>query len=361
MTNAPAQSTYYASRPRLRIDGQLVANLGDQLLQTLLVEETTLGLFRCEASFINWGPKDSQVGFQFFDRQVLDFGKTIAVEFGPPGETGPVFAGRISGLEASFPGGGNPEFLILAEDHFQDFRMERRTRTFEDLSDSDVIQQVVSAYGMTAQVDVDGPSSYRLLAQVNQSDLAFLRERAAAVDAELWIDDRTVYVQARSRRNHGTVSFTYGKELVEFNVLADLSHQRTAVRVSGWDVSGKKAIDEEVSSSAIQAELGGLRGGSAVLEALSPHTERVSLAAPLSSDEAQTLAKASFRRRARSFVRGRGTVNGSARLRVGSAIELNNIGDFFAGTYYVTMARHTFDLENGYRTIFHAERPGIGG
>ena len=360
-TNGAAPTVYYASRPRLRLDGELMQELGESLLQSLLVEESTVGLFRCEASFINWGPKDGQVGYLFFDRRTLDFGKTLAVEFGPPDEAGPIFAGRISGLEASFPAGRPPEFLVLAEDRFQDLRMERRTRTFEDMTDADVIRQVAAQHGLTAQVDVDGPT-YRLLAQLNQSDLAFLRERAAAVDAELWLDDRTIYVQARSRRNHGTVTFTYGGDLLEFSVLADLAHQRTAVRVSGWDVAEKQGIDVEASSSTVQAELNGGQGGSSLLQAaMAPRTERVALDVPLSREEAQALAVAHYRARARGFVRGQGTVDGNPRLRVGTNVELCNVGPLFDGPYYVTMARHTFDLVHGYRTAFHVERPGIGG
>lgn len=360
MSDSPAQTGFYASRPRLRIDGQPVADLGDSLLQTLLIEETTLGLFRCEASFTNWGPKDSEVGYLFFDRRLLDFGKTFSVEFGPSSEAGPVFAGRISGLEANYPANRPPELLILAEDRFQDLRMERHTRTFENITDADVIRQVASQHGMTARVDVDGPT-YRILAQVNQSDLAFLRERVAAVDAEIWLDDRTIYTQAHSRRNHGSVTFTYGRDLIEFTVLADLAHQRTAVRVSGWDVGEKQAIDVEAGSNTIQAELGGRRAGSSVLQALSPRTERIATSIPLSRREAQSLAEAHYRTRARGFVRGQGMVDGTARLRVGTTIELRNIGELFDGPYYVTLARHSFDQVNGYKTFFHVERPGIGG
>ena len=76
---------------------------------------------------------------------------------------------------------------MLAEDRFQDLRMVRRSRTFEDVSDRDVIEQIAGEHGLTTDVDLDGPT-YRVLAQVNQSDLAFLRERARAVDAELWLD-----------------------------------------------------------------------------------------------------------------------------------------------------------------------------
>ena len=121
------------------------------------------------------------------------------------------------------------------------------------------------------------------------------------------------------------------EDLLEFSVLADLAHQRTAVRVSGWDVGEKQAIDVEVGSSVIQAELNGRRAGSAVLQALAPRTERIALAVPLSRQEAQTMAEARYRACARSFVRGQGVVDGSARLRVGTTIELQNVGALFDG------------------------------
>lgn len=358
--NGTGQTLYYSSRPLLRVAGEVVENLGASLLQTLMVEESTLGLFRCEASFVNWGPTGNDVGYLLFDRQLLDFGKAFSVEFGPPDEAGPVFAGRISGLEASYPAGSQPEFLILAEDRFQDLRMERRTRSFEDMSDEDVIRDVASQHGLTAEVDIDGPT-HRVLVQLNLSDLAFLRERVAAVDGEIWIDGSTLYAQARSRRSHGEVTFTYGQDLLEFTVLADLAHQRTTVRVSGWDVAGKQAIDAEAGSSAIRSELGNHEGGSALLESLAPRTERVALDVPLSRDEAQALADMRYRSRARAFVRGSGVVDGSPQLRVGTKVEFNNLGPLFDGPYYVTLARHTFDMIHGYRTAFQVERPGIGG
>ncbi len=124
--------------------------------------------------------------------------------------------------------------------------MERRTRSFENMSDSDVISSIASQHGLTAQVDVNGPT-HRVLTQLNQSDLAFLRERAAAIDAELWLEDRTLNVQAQTSRNNGTVNLSYsreGRNWLESQVLVDLAHQRTSVPVSGWDVSSKGKFDE---------------------------------------------------------------------------------------------------------------------
>ena len=202
MADTSVQAGYYASRPTIRVEGQAQDTLGDVLLQSLMVEETTLCLFRCEASFLNWGPKDNNVGFLLFGRELIDFGKAFSVEFGPPGSTSPVFAGRITGLEAPYPPHRPPELAVLAEDRFQDLRMERRTRSFENQTDADVIRLIASQHGLTAQVDVDGPS-YSVLVQLNQSDLAFLRERTAAIDAQLWLDNRTLYEESLAARACG--------------------------------------------------------------------------------------------------------------------------------------------------------------
>lgn len=363
MPDPGEQTPFYGSRPTLKVDGQTNDALGEAL-RTLFVEETTLGLTRCEAHFINWGPKNNDVYFLFFDRQILDFGKDFAVEVGPPDSSTEIFKGRIAGLEAHYPSQRDAELTLLAEDRLQDLRMERRTRSFENLSDSDVISQIASQHGLTAQVDVNGPT-YRVVTQLNQSDLAFLRERATAVDAEVWIDDRTLHVQAHANRSAGTVDLHYtreGQNLLEFSVLADLAQQRTAVAVSGWDVSAKDKFDEEATDSVISGELNGDRGGSSILrQALAARKERIASAVPMSQQEAQSLAKSRYRHRARHFLQGKGVANGDPRIRVGVTLNMTGLGPMFDGKYYVTLARHMFDTRQGYRTTFETTRPGIGG
>jgi phage protein D len=356
----PAPTVFYASHPAIKVEGQKNDALGQSLL-SLIVEETMLGLARCEAHFSNWGSRNNTVDFLYLDRETIDFGKAFAVEAGPPGSSSEIFSGRITGIEGQYPKKRKPEITVLAEDRFQDLRMERRTRTFEDMSDSDVINQIASQHGLTAQVDANGPT-YRVLTQFNQSDLAFLRERAAAIDAELWMEDRTIHVQSHTSRNGGTVDLTYGAHLLEFSVLADLAHQRTSVRVSGWNVSSKDKFDEEATESVVSGELNGDRSGSSVLgQALAQRKERIVSAVPLTQPEARAMAESRFRARARRFLKGRGVADGDPSIRVGSTLNLSGLGQMFDGKYYVTMAQHTFDLRDGYRTAFETLRPGIGG
>ena len=354
MTN-DSETPFRIARPTINLDGEDNSDLAEGLLSLLIVENTN-GLYRCEALVGNWGSVENTVGFLYFDRRTLDFGKEIKVKLG----TDLLFHGKITGLEANFSEGGPPELNVLAEDRFQDLRMTRRTRTFEDVTDSDVINQVTTEHGLTPEANVNGPT-YRVLGQVNQSDLAFLRERARSIDAELWLEGSTLYAQSRTDRSRGTVQMTHGNKLREFSVMADLAGQRTSVTVSGWDVSSKTELKHEATDSILSGELNGdMSGASILFSAYGQRKEAVVHAVPLTSQEAQCQAEALFKMSARRFVVGRGVAETDSRLRVGNSVDLQGLGPLFSGRYYLSEVRHRFDGINGLRTEFTAERPGLG-
>lgn len=360
MSDLGATPGFYASRPTLTVDGRSVPGLADGLL-SLAIEETTAGLFCCAATFGNWGTSADGVGFLYFDRRVFDFGKSLAVEMGAASTLAPVFEGRITALEGRFPRQQPPQLELLAEDRCQDLRMVRRTRTFEDQSDADVFGAIAGEHGLQPELDVDGPT-HKTLAQVNQSDLAFLRERARAIDAEVWVEGTKLFAQARARRQAAApVTLTYGQGLREMTACADLSHQRTQLAVGGWDVAAKEAIIEEADEAAIAGELGGGQSGSAVLQrAFGRRAERIVHTVPLTGEEARAEATACYRAAARRFLSAEGIAEGDARIKVATQVTLRGLGPIFDGPWYVTAVRHTFDNKDGFKTRFCCERPGLG-
>jgi len=144
-------------------------------------------------------------------------------------------------------------------------------------------------------------------------------------------------------------------------VRADLAHQRTKVKVSGYDAAERDAIDEEAGSDAIDAEISGGQSGPAVLQRA--FGERVSYRVrdvPLTDDEATQWARAEMLRRSRGFVTAVGTTNGSPDMVVGSKLTFERVGaPFNGGGYYVAEVRHTYDRKLGYRTRFVAERATV--
>src|SRR5262245_31967096 len=319
-----------SSRPTFAVDGTESSSLTGGLLR-LRVRDDVRGLSNCEAEFGNWGPKGEASDFLFFDRSVLDFGKELKVKLG----TTAIFTGKVTGLEARYPNGNTPSLVVLAEDRFQDLRMTRRTRTFADVSDSDVFSQIAGDHGLSPSVGVSGPT-HKVLAQLNQSDLAFMRERARAIDAELWISDSTLNVQPRASRGGTPVKLTYGKELRDLRVLADLANQMTSLEVTGWDVSGKQAIAETADGSVVSSELAGGDSGPTVLQqAFGDRKDALANAVPLTSAEGHARAEALLKRRARRFLVGHGTVETKPELVVGATVTLAGVGPLFNGDFYI--------------------------
>jgi phage protein D len=353
---ASQTTAFRPARPTLAIDGREQAGLAGALL-SLLIEETVDGLYRCEASFGNWGPKNGTNDFLYFDRQTLDFGKAIKFSLG----TDTLFDGKVTALEGVFPEGGSPSITVLAEDRFQDLRMTRRTRTFADMDDNAVVQQVAGEHGLTPDASLSGPT-HKVLAQLNQSDLAFLRERARALAAEVWVSGTTLAAKPRSSRaGGGPLTLTHGADLREVRVAADLAGQRSSVDVAGWDVSGKTALKESASDSVLSGELSGTTSGASILQsAFAQRKEAVANAVPLTSAEARARAESIFVQRARRFLVARGVAQTLGGLRVGATVKLDQVGPLFKGDFYVAEVRHLFDGKAGLRTEFVAERPGLG-
>src|SRR5574337_1314710 len=340
---APLQA---ATVPEIKVDGQARAELSRDLA-LLQIDEDIDGMKRLAATFIAIGPREGERDEQlnWLDGQVLDFGKELKVAMGPTDAREEVFSGKLSALELVMDQGRTPEVTCLAEDKLMDLRMTRRFKTYENVSESDLLQQIASQHGLSAVADLAGPT-WPLVQQWNQSDLAFLRERARRLAAEVWVDGSQLHLASRDKRNGNQVTLI----------------QRSKLAVGGFDDAEQDAIDEEAGSEAVSGEAQGHTHGIQVLErAFAERKSHRVREVPLKDAEATALARAALLGRARRFVTACGVADGSTAIKVGTLLRLERVGTPFEGDgYYVTRVRHQFDLTHGYRTHFDAERPWIG-
>ena len=358
---AVAQERIDDPRPQIILDGREEEELRMGLL-ALSIMETTAGLYRCEATFGNYGAGRGGTDFLYFDRRTFDFGKSFQVSI----DGGALFDGRITALEGRFPSSSPPALVVLAEDRLLDLRMTRRTRTVADVSDADVFNRIAEQHGLGRDVRLTG-GTHKVLAQLNQSDLAFLRERARAVGAELWIDvaadgRATLKACSRSDRPGGAaVKLGWRNELQEFTATADLAGQRTGVSATGWDPGAKTQLQHEATDSDISSEVGDDESGASILRSkLGERKESIAHGVPLGAQEARARATSYFQMSARRFVVGRGVARTQPGLRVGAWVDLDGLGPLFTGKYYLCEVRHSFDGARALRTEFIAERPGLG-
>lgn len=347
-----------SGRPTVVVDGRVAPDLAAALM-AMEIRERIDGLSQAQLAFGNWGTRDDAPGYTLFRRDRLEFGKQLEVKLGDD----LLFVGRVMALQARYPraGLGEAQLVLQLEDRLQDLRMTRRTRSFDQASLSDAARRIASDHGLSAAVDVDSPT-LPLLAQVNQSDLAFLREQARRCEAEVWLDGDTLHLAARKHRSGATLPLDLGGKLMDFDVRADLALQRTELSVAGWSVADKQPVRETVSADALLgSETAEGEAGAALLQSsIGARPDTVAHLHPGSADEARRLAEAWLRQINRRFVVGHGTAQPDARLRCGATVDLTGLGPLFSGTYALAEVCHRFDMAEGLRTAFVAERPWIG-
>jgi len=348
-----------AGRPWIRIDGERAERLETDLIR-LEARADASGLARLEAVFVNWGSRNAgePVDYVHFVRSALDFGAGIEIAFTVNGVEQRVFDGLVTGLGAAYPELRPPELVLLAEERLLALQMRQRTRLSEAQSDAAIAEAILAEADLQPSVGRPG-AHHRELFQVNEDELSALRARAG--DALIRLADGQVRVTPAVAETEAPIRLSRESGLIRFNVLADLLHQRGEVRVHGWDVAAKEAIHESADAAAIRPEAGpGRLGPEVVAEVFNGAALDLHLEAPASVEEAKVIAESQMRRRARRFVRGSGTTSGTPQLRVGSRLELVDLGPWFGGLYLVTAVTHRFDQADGYRTEFEAQRPDLG-
>lgn len=351
-------ATIQVESPVFTVDGSLTRTLGRDCV-CLEICEGLGGLRTLEAHFLAVGAGDAGPPgrLRHLDGSTVDFGKSVKVAVGPATRQRFAFDGTISAIELVMADGEPQRVVVLAEDALMRLRMTRRMRSWTRVTDAELASGIAREHGLETDVQADGPR-YDVVQQLNQSDLAFLRERARLIQAELWCTGTTMHFRSRSAREATAVTLTAGAQLLSARITADLSAQRSEVVVSGYDATQRQRISERAGKDVVDAEVARGRSGAALVSsALGGSATARAREVPLTSEEAQAFARAEMLRRGRSFVTATGVTNGTPDLVVGSRLRLALVGEPFEGDgYYVTSFRHRFDLVSGLRTEFTAQR-----
>lgn len=353
-----------ATRPQIKLDGQVAAWPAGALLQMVAIE-TEAGLASLELELLNWRAESDEgsVGYAFEDEGDLHLGTEIEVLATVDDEaaTRTLFKGRVTALEAVFPAATAPRLVVMAEDRLAALRLSRRSERFEACSAAEVVRRVAGRHGLTPVIDRDfGPTADWL--QLGETDLAWLRRLCSLHGRRLRLDGQRLVVEDGLQATEGEppLALSLRADLHSVRALADLAHQRTGVRVTGFDLQSGQAVDETARQPS-PLPGAGRTGPELLRQALGEQLEPLSHHAGWSAAEARALAQQALDDRARRFVRLRGTaVHHPARLRCGLAVDITQIGPRFSQRYIVSRVEHRFDLALGLRAEFEAFGAHLG-
>ncbi|MGA8532755.1 MAG: contractile injection system protein, VgrG/Pvc8 family [Candidatus Tumulicola sp.] len=355
---ALTQQASYSAIPTVKIDGQASDKVTTQLL-SMDMREHEAGMAALELRLSNFGSFAGGSGdFVFEDGAVLKLGASIQIFAGDVTSPTEIFRGKITGLEGCFPRAGAPDLIVLAEDGLQAARMKRRTKTWENTTLAQIVEQVAGDLGLTPVVSgLD--DNIGTQQQFNESDLHFVRRLLARYDADLQVVGTELHATPRSQAQGTSVEIDLNSQLREVRVIADLAHQVSEVTATGWDYEQGQSVSVTSQTTSIGPG-SGTTGQDWLQQALAQRSDQLAQFATLNQGEAQALVDADFAERVRRFVVAHGIAEGNPNLRVGTLLKLNGLGARFSNTYYTTATVHHFDTKDGYETRFVAECAYLG-
>jgi phage protein D len=289
---------------------------------------------------------------QFVDDERLAPGKSIQVQARVSQSPRALFDGEIVELEPDYLP-GKQRLVVRAFDRLHRLARGRHVRSFQNVTDGDLVTRLAQEVGLRAQV---GPTQqvHAFVLQDNESNLEFLRDRAASHSFLLYVQGQTLHCEAPGGHD-GEVELLWGQTLGEFHPRLTTVGQADSATVRGWDPANRQEIVGRAQRGHGAPRTTDSRSGSELAHtAFNIKAEALVTDRPVRSQaEADRLAQATMDRMASDFVVAEGVATGNPKVIAGASVRLRGLGRRFDGTYFVTATTHAYGHDDGYHTRFY--------
>lgn len=352
----------YTAEPELEIDGQAApAELLEDILQISIEESLHLpSMFTLVLRNAAYSGRSQDQLWQHENRFAI--GKSIRIgmknsatqssEFSGQ-EKDWLISGEITALETHFTAGSQAPMIIRGYDCSHRLYRGCHNRSFQNMTDTDILKKIIQEVGITVGSLEDSRVPHDYVFQENQTNMEFLRERAARNGFELFVRNGKLYF--RQPKQDQSLNLTWLKELTSFQVRVSSAEQVGAVEVRGWDYKQKRAIVATCSrnNSLTQTQHGNGSRTSSIFQGQPDAPKLIVVDQPTATNrEAENMAKALFSELGDEFVHADAQAEGHPAIRPGCVVTLQGqeMGKY-SGQYYITETHHIFS-ERVYKTAF---------
>jgi Bacteriophage probable baseplate hub protein len=268
---------------------------------------------------------------------------------------GTIYKGEIVGLEPIYKGGDKSKILIRAMNKLHLLLRKRKSVTFTDKTDQQILNQVVGDASLTLEWKHETSITYKHVYQHNQTDLDFLRTRAARMGCHVWCVDTTVYVKQPELQGEGKPELNVDAASAEgslrmFAPRLNSSGVLKKVTVKGWNPETKELISGDASVTGSQ-----LGSETSVAGSKAHGTEEsYTVDHPIwDKAEATALAKARLQEASLSYITGIAEVAGTGEFDLGKLVTItananadSKSKDPFNGKYYIMGITHRYNASH---------------
>ncbi len=287
------------------------------------------------------------------DDSPFRIGKTLEIQMGErsANSTTSVFKGVIVAEEPVFEE-GHAEITVRAYDRAHKLNRERKTRTFQQVSASDIVSRVAPDHGLTAD-PTSTSDVFDHVMQANETDWELLWRLALMYDYEIVVDDRLLKFRPGSTDVGTEVTLRYTEALTAFRPRVTAAAEVAKVTVRGWDPKQKQAIVGNSSAPTLRSDASAASGHAraATDAGANSNGTLVSDMGPATQSHATKIATSIMQRLASASIEAEGSSFGNPALRAGVKVQIEGVGTRFSGKYRLSSVTHVY-RSAGYYTHF---------
>ena len=293
------------------------------------------------------------------DEKPFALGGRVEIQLGYAGQLATVIAGEITALEPSFEVNSAPALTVRGYDLRHRLQRNTRTRSYQHVSDSEVVKQIGDAVGVS--IDTESSSlRHDYLLQANQSDLDFVQSRADSINFELVMVAGKLRFRPAAFDAGASVALSVGGELQELFISLNLAAQPTQIEQRAWSVQHKAVLVGQAASGSEKSRMGGKTSAAAQAEkSFGAADGRIVVHPAATQEEVDAGAAARFARAGLTLLSAQGRCFGRNDLHAGGVVDISGAGKRFSGRYYLHSVVHRYDPDSGYETRFQGRRNAL--
>ncbi|MFN2505988.1 MAG: VgrG-related protein [Acidimicrobiales bacterium] len=293
--------------------------------------------------------------FEVIDANTFTIGDSVDISVSDGQTENVVTRGEITAIASEQGASGRHELIVSGLDRGHRLARGPMSRTFLNVTDSDVARTIAGEKGLQADVEASTVRHEYLLQ--SGTDYAFLTDRARAIGYDWWVTNNKLYFRKDSKLGAGP-TLEFGADLMRFKVRASCAEAAGKVEVRGWNPDTQQAILGSADMSSANADALGtdaalataaVKGAATFGRAITRGTGMVGVS---SVAEADALAKSMANSATAEYVSARGEARGNPLLRAGVEIEIKGVGQKLSGHYLLTSVEHVLGAGRAYVTRF---------
>jgi len=274
--------------------------------------------------------------FKLSNEKLLIPGKEIEITAGYHSEEETIFKGVVVKHNIKIRNGAS-YLIIECRDKAVKMTLGRKSKYFYDSKDSDIIEELISNGGATADVEATS-NSHKELIQYQASDWDFMLTRAQANGKLCFVEDGKVKVAKPDFSGKEVETVVYGSSVLEFDGEIDARDQFKKITAKTWSYTDQELTEVEAQDPAIN--LNGDLSAADLAKVFGIEDLQLKHGGNLTQGELQEWsdAKATFQQLAKT--RGRVKFQGIPSVKPGVSLALQGVGNRFNGKIYITGVRH---------------------